>query len=114
MGQHLQSQDIRYVTLSHCWGGSLPLRTTKETVHLYSWEIPYELIPKTFHDALTITRALDVPYLWIDALCIIQDDHNDWQIEASKMKDVYSGSLITIAATHALNSFTRLLFQWQS
>jgi len=110
IGQHLQSRDIRYATLSHCWGDSLPLRTTKETEHLYSQEIPYGLIPPTFHDALTIARALDIPYLWIDALCIVQDDYIEWQSEASKMQDIYSGSSLTIAATDAFDSLEGCFF----
>jgi hypothetical protein len=38
-------------------------------------------------------------YIWIDSLCIIQDQQEDWQIESSKMGDVYRNSLFTIAAT---------------
>lgn len=110
MGQHLQSQDIRYATLSHCWGDSLPLYTTKETEPLYSQEIPSGLIPPTFRDALTIARALDIPYLWIDALCIVQDDHVEWQNEASKMQDIYSGGSLTIAAADAFNSLGGCFF----
>jgi Heterokaryon incompatibility protein (HET) len=50
-------------------------------------------------DAVTITRSIGIQYLWIDALCIIQDDHEDWEREALKMAQAYTQSFITIAAS---------------
>ncbi|KAK1707868.1 hypothetical protein BDP67DRAFT_581527 [Colletotrichum lupini] len=45
-------------------------------------------MPQTFQDAVTMTRKLGIRYLWIDALCIVQDDIADWSREASTMGDV--------------------------
>jgi hypothetical protein len=56
-------------------------------------------LPKTFVDAITIARYLDIRYLWIDSLCIVQDDDQDWQTESAKMADIYQACLMTIAAT---------------
>jgi hypothetical protein len=53
-------------------------------------------MPKTFKDAIELTRALDFKFLWIDSLCIIQDDSKDWEIESSKMCDVYANAILTI------------------
>jgi len=72
-----------YVALSSSWGTELPLRTTKETLDKYCEEIPFEDFPKTLHDALHVTRGMGLQYIWIDALCIIQDDENDWQEQAA-------------------------------
>lgn len=58
-----------------------------------------EKLPKTFQDAISITRKLNIPYIWIDSLCIVQDDNEDWQEQASQMMEVYRSAYITIAAT---------------
>lgn len=57
-----------------------------------------EQAPATFYDAIRVTRMLGVQYLWIDSLCIIQNDARDWQIESSRMGDVYRNAYLTIAA----------------
>jgi hypothetical protein len=54
---------------------------------------------KTFQDAVIVTRHLGFRYLWIDSLCIIQDDKQDWEREVARMALVYKGSQLTIAAT---------------
>jgi hypothetical protein len=59
------------------------------------------VLSKTFQDAITITRSLSVLYLWIDSLCIIQDDEHDWEIESSQMASVYENSYLVISAAHA-------------
>jgi hypothetical protein len=58
-------------------------------------------LPKTFQDAIAITRKLDIRYLWIDSLCIIQDSIEDWAAESSGMGDVYKNTFCNIAATAA-------------
>lgn len=60
-----------------------------------------KLFPSTLRDAILVTRALGVRYLWIDSLCIFQDDSSDWEAEASKMSSVYKHAAVTIAATSA-------------
>ncbi|KAF3028317.1 hypothetical protein E8E11_000098, partial [Didymella keratinophila] len=63
-------------------------------------------LPKTFQDAVTVTRELNVPYLWIDSLCIIQfeDGGKDWKRESRRMESVFSQAYCTIAATGAADS----------
>ncbi|KAF7536874.1 hypothetical protein G7054_g4140 [Neopestalotiopsis clavispora] len=58
------------------------------------------ILPQTFRDAIELSRHLGIPYLWIDALCICQDDPDEWAHEAATMKDVYVGSMLTIAASN--------------
>jgi hypothetical protein len=103
MSEDLYNQDIRYATLSYCWGNA-NFRTTKENENSHRQQLPLHLIPRTLQDALTLTRNLHIQFLWIDALCIVQDDYAEWKIEASRMQDIYSGSSITIAATDAADS----------
>ncbi|KAF7532425.1 hypothetical protein G7054_g7944 [Neopestalotiopsis clavispora] len=66
-------------------------------------EIPWNSLPNTFRDAIEVTRQLGVRYLWIDSLCIIQDDENDWKQESSKMVEVYQNAYLTIYATGGQN-----------
>lgn len=61
-------------------------------------------LPHTFRDAIHVINALGVHFLWIDALCILQDSVADWQHESSSMGKVYQGALYNIAATAASNS----------
>lgn len=63
-----------------------------------------ENFPPTFQDAVLVTRALEIHYLWIDSLCIIQGDAADWAKEAAIMGDIFKNSLLTISATTAKNS----------
>ena len=96
-----------YITLSHCWGPSTslkPLQTTKANVEAHLQSIDDQQLSKTFQDAIRIARSLGSQYLWIDSLCIIQDDAHDWQVEASKMADVYRGSRLTTVAVDSPDS----------
>lgn len=63
-----------WIALSHCWGKTIALKTTPQTLWSHRCRIEWNSLPQTFKDAVLVTRALEVPYLWIDSLCIIQDD----------------------------------------
>jgi hypothetical protein len=93
----------RYATLSHCWGNMEFLKLTRETLDSFLTSIPVDGLSQTFRDAIEITRELGLQYLWIDSLCIIQNDLQDWEVEASLMSTVYRGSHINIAAAAAIN-----------
>src|SRR5271170_8055968 len=82
----------------------MPLKSTRDTLKAHFAGIPWSSLPETFQDAITITRKLGIQYLWIDALCIVQDDLSDWEIESSKMASIYSHSFLTIAASHGRDS----------
>src|SRR3978361_980413 len=56
-----------------------------------------EQLPRTFRDAIEIGRNLNIEYLWIDSLCIVQDSNEDWEREAAAMSKVYSHAVVTIA-----------------
>lgn len=92
-------QSGRYITLSHCWGESHRVTTTKATFQSHKSGIPLASLPATFRDAVEIARYLKIPFLWIDSLCIVQDDVRDWEVEASRMGDVYANAYLTIAAS---------------
>jgi hypothetical protein len=106
---------VPYACLSHCWGSdsraSNVLQTMTATLDSYKEAIPSKDLPRTFRDAIQFTRALGIPYLWIDSLCIIQDDKLDWEKEAAAMADIYMSCHVSLAASLSSNSegglFTR-------
>ncbi|KAI0150066.1 HET-domain-containing protein [Hypoxylon sp. NC0597] len=94
--------ETRYACLSHCWGPSQsPIKTLTTTIDDFKREIPSPALSKTFQDAVDICRRLCIDYIWIDSICIIQDSDQDWDIESTKMADIYENAYLTIAATKA-------------
>ncbi|WYZ43587.1 hypothetical protein EsH8_VII_000023 [Colletotrichum jinshuiense] len=93
-----------YVALSHCWGGDIPCKTLKATLQEYQTRLPVEHLPRNFLDAMRVTRELGLRYVWIDALCIIQDSEEDWKAEARKMAPLYSDAFVTVAILDAEKS----------
>ncbi|KAM7199686.1 HET domain protein [Rhypophila sp. PSN 637] len=90
-----------YIALSHCWGESSPLKTTRSNLRQHKAEISFEALPLTYRDVVAKAFYLGFSYLWIDSLCIIQDDSADWEAEAARMAAVYSNATLTFAATEA-------------
>lgn len=89
-----------YAALSHRWGPSTEAcRTTKENAPgRFSEGIKVSSFCKTFQDAILIALEMGLPYIWIDTLCIIQDDEDDWKSQSAYMDDIYMNSLLTISA----------------
>lgn len=92
-----------YVTLSHRW--TTKTATCSTTADNLEERLSYLYMdgwPQAFQDAVTVTRRLGIPYLWIDSLCIIQsgDNGKDWQHEAVRMSQYYQHSIFTIAASN--------------
>ena len=102
---------MEYVTLSHCWGSHQPLRLLKANLSEFTCEIPRAKLCKTFIDAITITKTLGYSYLWIDSLCIIQDDDDNWSRVAVQMAQVYGAASLNLAASAASNGDTGCLFE---
>ena len=87
-----------YTALSHRWGTSRHLTATTQTLEELKSGISTDLLPLTFRDAVYATRRLGVNYLWIDALCIIQDDKADWQRESRAMGNIFMNAKFVLAA----------------
>lgn len=92
--------------LSHCWGRPTEEEkkrfcTTRENYRDRLQGFSYNKLPRTFQDAVRVTRLLGKQYLWIDALCIIQGPDGDWKSEARTMEDVFACAYCTIAASSA-------------
>lgn len=87
-----------YATLSHCWGsGDKPFMTELATLKKRRKRISFLDLPLSFQDAVKICRKLEIRYLWIDTLCIIQDSFKDWASESAQMARIYKDGVLMIA-----------------
>ncbi|KAK1622821.1 heterokaryon incompatibility protein-domain-containing protein [Colletotrichum phormii] len=75
------------------------IRLTKDRYHSYTHRITWSSLPQGYRDAIGLTRKLGIRYIWIDSLCIIQDDKDDWRAEAARMASVFQGAHVTISGT---------------
>jgi hypothetical protein len=97
-----------YLALSYMWG-THPYKgyiTTNANLLARRRNIVEHELPKTFRHALHAARILKVRYLWIDAVCIIQEDEQkkDWLQESEKMGSIYANALMTLFAAGAKHS----------
>ena len=91
------------MTLSHCWGGIESFRLLKTNHAQLEREIPFGELAKVVRHAIMVAAWAAVDYLWVDSLCIIQDDEDDWQRESTRMDAVYRHATCNIAATGYVN-----------
>ncbi|KAH7398591.1 heterokaryon incompatibility protein-domain-containing protein [Pyrenochaeta sp. MPI-SDFR-AT-0127] len=100
----------RYVTLSHRWENPMRTKLLSSTMAKMRNEITASSLPQSFQDAIIITHHLGISYLWIDALCIKQDeDELDWKIECQNMHKVYSHAFLNLSATKSFTGTEPLL-----
>jgi hypothetical protein len=104
------SEFPKYATLSHCWGKSRILRLLSNNLPLFLRDIRYNDLSKTFRDSIDIARDLGFSFIWIDSLCIVQDDVKDWEREAICMAKIYGMSSLNIAAAAAKDGDGGCLF----
>jgi hypothetical protein len=92
-----------YLTLSHRWGSPPSILLTKKTSFLLTEDISPHLLncseAAVFQHAIHVTRALGFRYIWIDALCIMQDDGPEKTVEIMHMDEIYFNSMLNISAT---------------
>jgi hypothetical protein len=88
-----------YAALSHCWGENRHCITTKQTLEERKCNIPWGTMAQSFQNAIRLLTKIGIRLIWIDSLCIVQDDLSDWEIESAKMAAIYSQARLTIADT---------------
>ncbi len=89
----------RYAALSYSWGKRGFQMTTSKNYRSFQGGIDRDTVPILFQDAASIAHRLNIRYLWIDAMCIIQDSRSDWEEQVAKMADIFENAAITIAAS---------------
>jgi hypothetical protein len=103
-----------WIALSYCWGGDSQFVFNDKTAHDLQTGIPVNDWPATLRDFVMVTRSLGIKYVWIDALCIKQDSAEDWAREAAKMRDVYSGAVLTVVAANSPSTHSGMFSQRSS
>ena len=96
----------RYATLSHRWGDYLSRRKyilTTANIQQYKRSIDIAALPLNYQQTIDASQRLNIRYLWIDSLCILQDHRDDWQKEVAEMDKTYTFSYLNISATYAEN-----------
>lgn len=91
----------RYVALSYVWGYHQSFVLKKETHSQMHAEFDMGALPQTIKDAILVAKELEFDYLWVDALCIIQDSEEDKLRELPQMARIYQKSSMTIVAASA-------------
>jgi Heterokaryon incompatibility protein (HET) len=92
----------QYTALSYCWGGDQKVKLQKSNLSAWRSDIPFCDLPQTIQDAVTVTTELGIRFLWIDALCIIQDDETDVVEKLARMADIYQEAHLTVVAARSL------------
>lgn len=109
----MESRDINkentYIALSHCWGEYNLVTTKKVTYAGRMIRIEWTDLSAVFQNAIFVARRLGVRYIWIDSLCIIQDSQDDWELESSRMGQIYANAYLTIAATGSFDGTASFL-----
>ncbi|KAH7113432.1 heterokaryon incompatibility protein-domain-containing protein [Dactylonectria macrodidyma] len=89
----------KYIALSYCWDNTVTIKTTVAGSEKMKLGLEVSELPK-----------LGIPYLWIDALCIIQDCHEDWEEESVRMSKIYAKAHLTIAAASSESAAQAFFF----
>lgn len=96
-----QGESIQWCALSYCWGGDQPMKATQKTLEELKRGIPVTKLPQTLQDAVTVSRTLEIQFLWVDALCIMQDSEHDMVRELQLVPFIYRYAFVTISASSA-------------
>jgi hypothetical protein len=99
-----------YVALSHVWGIGKGPKTTKDNLQSHVKGIAWSTLPRAFQEAVEFTRALGIRYLWIDSLCLLQDDVQAKLEESVRMDEIFGNAFLAIAATSATDSSSQPMF----
>lgn len=92
---------MNYFALSHPWGKQPHFCTFPGNIDQFKKKINFNDLPTTFQHAVTVTRELQLRYLWIDSICIIQGPDGDFNEEAKRMEDIFSQAYCVLAASSA-------------
>jgi hypothetical protein len=104
-----------YCALSYSWGFSKPYVMKSSNLAAFQKEIHVKDLPKLLQDSIRVVRGLGFRYLWIDALCIMQDGSqssaasDDWVDQAGKMNDIFGNAIVTIAAAECFDGNSSMI-----
>lgn len=93
-----------YLALSYCWGKDQTYKTTRARMESLNLELVWDMLPSSIQDAVIVTVSLGYDLLWVDSLCILQDDDSDKAQQIAMMPDVFANATLTIMASRASSS----------
>jgi hypothetical protein len=96
-----EGEEGHYISLSYCWGGPQPVMATQSTAQDITNGLAFYKLPNTLQDAMIVAYKVGIRYLWVDCLCIIQDDPADVTREIARMSQIYQNAVFTISAASA-------------
>ncbi|OIW24454.1 HET-domain-containing protein [Coniochaeta ligniaria NRRL 30616] len=112
------SRHIQWLSLSYCWGQDPSMKLTRKTMDMLKNGIALDRFDPTIRDAILVARGLEIPYIWIDSLCIVQkedgEEDGEWNKEASKMNEIYGGSTVTLVVASSSSVMEGFLKERQS
>ncbi|KAJ5918102.1 HET domain protein [Penicillium verhagenii] len=95
----LSNKKALYIALSYIWGiRPQPVQLMKENIQKLKDSIDYDELPKTIQDVIRVAQGLGVQYVWVDALCIVQDDGDFKKEQIGQMKNIYGNAYLTVQA----------------
>ncbi|KAE9368104.1 HET-domain-containing protein [Stipitochalara longipes BDJ] len=101
-------EGVRYAALSYVWGDYTYAKLDNRTIEKYFVEgaLAAEKVnlPKAITDAMEVARGVGLQYLWVDALCIKQDDEAEKETQIGQMDKIYANAVVTIVAADGKNA----------
>lgn len=94
-------EELEYLCLSYRWSAAPTLQTLKSNVEDHKLAIPWDRLPLAFQHVCAVSRRLRLRYVWIDALCIVQDDEDDKALDVAVMDSIFEGGVLTIVSAWA-------------
>jgi hypothetical protein len=98
-------KEIKFIALSYVWGVSQTMKLYRSNSREWEREgaLPVAALPQTIVDAIDVTRELGVDFIWIDALCIVQDNPADLREQISSVALIYRSAFFTIIAASGVD-----------
>jgi hypothetical protein len=111
-------QTNHYAALSYCWGtkeeAARQLRTMSYNLQQHLLDIPVDTMTLVMKDMVKTARSLSIRYVWIDALCIVQDEVDDWSRESERMGLIYANAFVTICALSTSSCLESFLHRYSA
>ncbi|KAI0414845.1 heterokaryon incompatibility protein-domain-containing protein [Xylaria grammica] len=93
-----------YVALIHRWGDFNGVMTTTKSLRDFETRLPIEKLPRAFQDIFLLLKRLGLRYVWVDIICIVQDDDAEWTREAAAFGTIFDNAYLTVAASSTLDA----------
>lgn len=94
-------EELNYLCLSYRWSSIPTLQTLKSNMEEHKLAIPWDRLPLAFQQLCSVARRLRLRYVWIDALCIVQDDTHDKAVDIAVMASIFEAAELTIVSVWA-------------